>query len=392
MRRQSPICALLALCLLPVALTATPDLRHGFAAADLTVFPDDRLPHRFYYLPGALVIATTDDGAPDLHLLSTRYTGTRAAGDQGTFLTRSILTFRVRLDSPTFDLLAAAKKEIEASGQRRVDLRPMPILRTESVLVYAALNPETGEIEESTLLPGGSLEKSTGTETSGTYWRQRVLALRLGDQDAQLLLHALEAGQVAMSLGWALLANAISSSEEFSELSGSPELVAAMRERLDLENPDAEAPRPVVVRAGATAVELDTAKWPHLLRKIDLNSEVPPGYAALQIYCYDFRNTLTTDTFEKRIDLLAQSVAGPSVGLSVIFNSDAPDLYSHTARFSVAVRLDQPFKYRVREIALDGQERLVTDWTESHSWADILDITRRPAEEETDHEPSFIDS
>ncbi len=391
MRSSCVLCALLAFCLVPVSLRATPDLRRGFAAAELTVFPDDRLAHRFYYLPGAFTIATTDDGAPDLHLLSMRYTGTRAAGDQGTFLTRSILTIRIILESPDSELLEAAKRELQTSRRRRVDLRPMPMQRTESAVVYAALNPETGETGDSTLLPSGSLEESTEAETSGTYWSQRVFTLRLGDQDAQLLLHAFEAGQMAMSLGWALVANAISTSQEFSELSGSPELVAALRERLDLENPEGEAVRPVVVRAGATAVELDTARWPHLLKKIDLNSAVPPGYAALQIYCYDFRNGLAKDTFEKRIDLSAQSVAGTPVGLSVIFKSDTPDLYSHTARFSIAVRLDQPFSYRVREVALDGQERLVTDWTESHSWADVLDITRRPSEEEIEHEASLID-
>jgi hypothetical protein len=52
-------------------------------------------------------------------------------------------------------------------------------------------------------------------------------------------------------------------------------------------------------------------------------------------------------------------------------------LFGRSLRFPVAVRLDRPYRYRVIEIAEDGQTT-TTPWKEMTSWTPILDITRRP--------------
>lgn len=48
----------------------------------------------------------------------------------------------------------------------------------------------------------------------------------------------------------------------------------------------------------------------------------------------------------------------------------------HRLRFPFAVRLDSPLRFRVREIASDGEE---TDfgWQE-RSWVGVLDVTTSP--------------
>jgi hypothetical protein len=60
------------------------------------------------------------------------------------------------------------------------------------------------------------------------------------------------------------------------------------------------------------------------------------------------------------------------------FGRDRPDLYAHSLRFGVAVRLDRPYRYRVTEVADDGTST-VTPWREKTSWAELLDVTT-PAE------------
>ena len=62
---------------------ATPDLRASRTAGLLTVYADDSRRDVFYYGTGALALAASADGSPDLHLLYTRYIGTLAAGDSG---------------------------------------------------------------------------------------------------------------------------------------------------------------------------------------------------------------------------------------------------------------------------------------------------------------------
>jgi len=132
-----------------------------------------------------------------------------------------------------------------------------------------------------------------------------------------------------------------------------------------------------LVRAGATSVTADAARWPDLLRRVDINEGIPPAYALLDIYCYDFRDELRADLYLKRVQIEAEGVAGDPVHREVIFERSAPDLYAHSLRFPFAVRLDHPYRYRVIEVSRDGR---VTEgnWIKVESWARPLDVTSTP--------------
>jgi hypothetical protein len=361
---------------------AAPDLRQARRAGALTVYPDDARGNLFYFPPGDLAIATAEGGAPDIHLLHARYTGSAATGDRGMALIRSIFTVRLVMNGPTLPAISEARTTLSAAMGKSIELRPLPIRRVESAIVYGAAHESgdrqaTGESERA--LPSGHFEatESDAPQREG-YWTERLYTLGLGAADAQLLSDALEHGRLALSVGYAFLADGIGPDEPLQELSGSPQLVAELtkqiesRPRVPAEGETRPAPR--VVRAGAVAVTADLARWPRIIRRIDINESAPPGYAALDVYCYDFTQGADSPFYETQVEIQAAGVGGRPVMLTATFSRTQPDLYARSLRFPVAVRMDRPYRFRVLVVAQDGTSK-TTAWRERSSWTELLDVT-----------------
>lgn len=374
-------CVFTGLLLLAVAVSAValPDFSNKQMAGSLIVYPDDKLKGVFYYQPGDLILATDQEGKPELNLLQIRYTGTAARDDRMVTMFRSLLTFRIVMNGPTPDEVRAAKEAL-ASGGRRIELRPLPVRRLEAALVYALIQ-STEEEKETGVLPGGHFESAEGGgETDRhAYWNERVYTLSLDVNNAQVFWDTLEKGQVALSLGYAFFADGIAPDQELVSLSGSPELVDALHQQLkekqsSEENEEEEMPDAVLVKAGATSVTVDASKWPDLLHRVDLNESVPPGYAVLDVYCYDFNNNIRTDLYKKEVEIEAEGVGGRAVRLHTEFHSKQPDLYARSIHFPFAVRLDRPYRYRIVEIAKDGNIS-TGPWIARESWTQLLDVT-----------------
>jgi hypothetical protein len=373
---------LAALLLCAPSAAAEPDLRQARTAGPLTVYPDNNRRNLFYYRPGDLRIATRENDAPDVHLLHVRYTGSVVNRDQGTTILRSIFTVRVVMNGPTPMELSAARTALAADLGGAIELRPLPIRRLESVIVYAPISPTAADRQPSpsTPMPPGHFEEGETAPSRDGYWTERVYTLGLGPEDAQLLSSALEHGQVALSIGYAFLADGIGPDQPLQELSGSPALVEALTKVIAppassaTGGPDSRREqRPAhLVRAGAIAVTADLRRWPQLLRRLDVNEAAPPGYAALDVYCYDF-NQGESPLYEKQIEIEAAGVGGP-VTLTTSFSRSQPDIYARSLRFPVAVRLDRPYRFRVVEIAADGSSR-TTAWRQQTSWTALLDVT-----------------
>ena len=373
------------------AASAAPDLRKGRPAGSLTVYPDDVRPRLYYYAPGELAIATREGGAPDVHLLHVRYTGSVVTRDQGTALLRSIFSVRVVLSGPTAAQLAEGRKRLADETGASVELRPLPIRRLESAIVYApivepaaaAASPGSpgGEPASPRALPAGHFEPSERAATSPQgYWSERVYTLRLAAEDAQVLSTALERGQVAVSIGYAFVAEGIAPEQPVQELTGTPVLVQQLTALLtDPPRPStpsagaAGGSRLHVVRAGAIGITADLAAWPEIVRRMDINEAVPPAYAALDVHCYDFQAG-ESPLYEKQIQIEAAGVGGRPVTIGASFTRTQPDLYARSVRFPVAVRLDRPFRFRVVEIARDCTST-TTAWREQASWTQLLDVT-----------------
>jgi hypothetical protein len=381
-RRAIGVIAGLVLLTLAAPAVATPDLRKGRLVGVLTVFPDDNQPGRFYYPPGDLTIAQDAAGKPHLHFLHVRYTGSGAMGDRGLAVFRSVLTLRVVLAGPTLaDVKSVRDALVRANPRLSIELRPLSIRRLEAALVYAPVTAAAATPAKE--LPAGHFEGEAEAEgkaapAQGEYWRERTFTIGMASDAAQLFSGALEQGQLALSVGYAFYADGVAPTEPIAELKGTPELLAALRARLEAQGRPAGDPAraPQLVRAGAIAVTADTKKWPELVRRLDVNETAPPGYAALDIYCYDFNNDLRPDLYEKDVAIEAQGVGGAPVRLLAVFRRDQPDLVARTLRFPVAVRLDRPYRYRLIEIALDGRSTQTT-WRVHESWAQILDVTSK---------------
>jgi hypothetical protein len=378
------VAAALGMVLAATPALAMPDLRQPRSAGPLTVYPDDTRRAVFYYPPGELTIAVKDGGF-DVHLLHARYTGSVATGDRGATMVRSIFTLRLVMNGPTPVELTAARRELTASiGGGAVELRPLPIRRLESAIVYASA-PTTSAGPEAapppaTTLPPGHAEETDAPRPRDGYWTERVYTLGLEATDAQLLSEALERGSLALSVGYAFLADGIASDQPLQELTGTPALVEALKKQLeagapkDSKDSKESASGPYVVRAGAVGVTVDVKQFPRIVQRIDINDSAPPGYAALDIYCYDFNQGGESALYEKQIEIEAAGIGGRRVQLKAVFSRAHPDLFARSLRFPVAVRLDKPYRYRVIEIAQDGTEK-TSEWRDRSSWTELLDVT-----------------
>jgi hypothetical protein len=359
---------------------AQPDLRRPLAAAALTLFPDDRRPDLFYYTPGDLALGSDAAGHPDIRLLEMRYYGTGADGHPGLIHFRALLSFRVEMAGPGHDELESALAELEAQ-HGRVELRPLPIRRIEAAVVYAPIG-EPGAAErpsdEGGALRDGHFEPGDSAAEGGDgFWRERVYTLRLDPFSAQALRWALENGRTLISFGYAIFADGIGPDTPLEDLSGSPELIAALSESLGAAGDSASgtsAPRGVLVHAGASAITVDAARDSGLVQSIDINEQMPPGYPVLEVRCYDFRDGLRPDLYEKAVEIEAEAVNGRTVRMTVSFGLAQPDLYVSRPRSRFALRLDRPYRYRLLEVRRDG-ELIEHAWQERESWAEMLDVT-----------------
>lgn len=319
---------------------ARPDLRQPRTAGPLTVYPDDTRRNLFFYPPGDLELGTRQNGEPDVRLLHARYTGSAATADRGRAVLRSILSLRLIMAGPTQAEVAAARAALTAQGVGTIELRPLPIRRLDAALVYATVAGEQP-------LPSGHFEAADGSPPRDGYWTERIYTLGLGPEDAQLLSTALERGGLALTVGYTFFADGI--------------------------GPD-KTSGPYMVKAGAVGVTADVARWPGLVQRVDINDSAPPGYAALDIYCYDFNQATAPALYEKQVEIEAQSVGGQPARLTATFSRAQPDLYARSVRFPVAVRLDRPYRFRVVEVSEDGTSKS-TPWRERTSWAELLDVT-----------------
>lgn len=361
---------------------ARPDLRQPRAAGPLTVYPDDTRRNLFFYPPGDLEIGTRQNGEPDVRLLHARYTGSAATADRGLAVLRSIFSLRLVMAGPTQAEIAAARAALKAPGLGTVELRPLPIRRLDSALVYATVAPTTaGESAPpqdagEQPLPPGHFEAAEGSPPREGYWTERIYTLGLGPEDAQLLSTALERGGLALTVGYAFFADGIGPDRPLEQLSGSAAVVAELGKLIDSRAKAAgdTTSGPHMVKAGAVGVTADVARWPGLVQRVDINDSAPPGYAALDIYCYDFNQVNSPALYEKQVEIEAQGVGGQPARLTATFSRAQPDLYARSVRFQVAVRLDRPYRFRVVEVGEDGTSRS-TPWRERTSWAELLDVT-----------------
>ena len=368
----------LALIVLVIAapVSAAPDYHSERAVGHLRIYSDATNARLFYYAPPEIQLVRDADGKPDFHFLETRYTGSALSRDASLSRHASLLSFRLRLPHIPAEELAQAARTLGGA-----EIRPLPIRSLKTALVYATVGEASPPPAP---LPSGRFESGAEDQGSdvGSYWTERVCTVGLDSLTAQVFRVALESHQVILSVGYAFVVRDTVGDQGLDQLTGTPALVEELKGQLSSNGAPRDSAAGVsspwrVVRAGAIEIELDTKRWPELMRRVDLNDRAPPGYAALDVYCYDFNNDIRPDLAEKRVEIDAESIGGRRVKLDTVFRRSDPDIYSAGIRFPVAVRLDRPYRYRLSETKLDGRNT-AGRWREVATWNQILDVTSPP--------------
>ncbi len=366
---------------LPVIVTAQPDFSRATVVEDLKCFPDATDVRTYYYEPGKLAIATNDEDKPDFKFIQLRYTGTAAYGDQGNFRFRNILRFRVLMTQPEKQQLLAVKLALAKTQNRTtIDLRPMPIRNINTVLVFTPIDGSVSLPGDTTTLYGGnfSADGKQGVSQRGMYWKERDFSMRLDNESSQALAGAFEKGQLLMSVGYAFFSEGVNSITNDFQISGNKVFTEELQKKLS-EAQDSLKVNEHCVMTDALAVHIDTEKWPDLVSQIDINEEIPPGYAALEIRCYDFNNNLDSTLYVKKIEVKATGVGGNNVITQVSFSRKTPDIYAQDIHFNYAVKMDEPFYYRITTVSDEGMPQK-TGWIEQQSWTSLIDITGTTAQ------------
>lgn len=327
----------------------------------------------FYYAPGDLKLALEPDGKPEFQLVEMRYTGSSAYGDQGKNHFMNVVQFTVIMEQATADALRAAREEL---GDKNVDLRPLPVRSIEAFMVAAVgEGSEKGSYKK--IGKDGSFQAEGEKGASGKYgfWTERTFTLKLEDHEAQLLWDQVANGQLSLSLGYTFYADMLPGAKADMKISGDAKLAS----NFETSNEDLLMVDTLVVmqpvKSDAFAVSIDVARWPGVLKKIDLNEGIPPAYAVLEVRCFDFADGLRPDLAVKGIDVAAMGVGGQMITIPTQkFLAAEPDLYARQIRFPYAVKLTMPYRYRVVEYTTDG-DKVLSAWKVADSWGSHLDIT-----------------
>ncbi len=373
MHTKSKIAGLLLLAALPHVLLGQPDFSRPVEAAGIRCFFDSSDEQMIYYSPGALSIARDREEQPDFNFLQTRYTGNVIYDDRNSIRFNSVIRFRVVMEQIPAEKIGAIKS-ILRPGKNSVQLRPLPLSDIKSNLVFTPVE-KNSPASDTTTFSGGNLsaENRKGRSQKGTYWREREYSLRLEKHSSQAVRNMLEKGQTLMSLTYAFFSDGVNAPPETLLSNGEKKLLEEITETVEQKRDSVEIKR-VCVRSDAFSVRLDAGKWPELMRQVDINEQVPPGYAALEVRCYDFNNRLRSGLFAKQIEIKAKGAGRGDVVSKAAFSKEDPDINVHHIKFPYAVRLDQPFYYRVTSISQEKPPER-TPWIKRERWADIIDIT-----------------
>ena len=362
--------------LVPVCfLLAQPNLATKQAVGDIMVYQDFYKKDLFYYAPYGLELVRFENGKPDFKFLQIRYTGTRATSDQGEKRFKSLIHFKVSQYIPNKEELRTLKETLKQKKYYVNELQPIPISNLNAHLIYAATN-ENDSINNK--ISGGFFENTTESPL-GINWKERDFTIRLNEHDSELFWNNLHGDQPTLSVNYSFSSKFMNSVTDEVKLTGNGELRETLEESLtQIDSTKTDSLSEHIFMSASLNIQVDTNKWPDLLKRVDINeSTIPPDYAAIDIYCFDFNNEIVKDMYSKRVEIKAKGVSGSDIILKRSFNVNEPEVYAQTIRFSHAIKLSQPYEYRITKIFTDGSyER--SKWIVNENWHERLDITQKP--------------
>jgi hypothetical protein len=334
----------------------------------VVIYQDNTNITRFYYAPYGLKLVKDDEGKPDFKFIQMRYTGTKLTKNQGTSSFNSLLRFKVANHVPSMKQRENIKNIIRSKGRIISKLQPLPIHNLKASLKHAGENDSVAKKFNNGFFEGP--EKVS----ANSYWTERDFTLRLNNEDAQLFWTTFQGNQPTISVDYTYFTKVLNGMENELTVSGSESFTEAMKERFTQEDSLNNSLKEEIVISGILTINVDTKKWPELIKQIDINEQIPPDYAALDVYCFDFNNDIRKDISSKRVEIKARGVGNGEINFKTTFRAAEPDIYAKTIRFIYAVKLDEAYSYRITEIFNDGRLKK-SDWEQVENWHQILDIT-----------------
>ncbi|CAL2102223.1 conserved protein of unknown function [Tenacibaculum sp. 190130A14a] len=362
--------------LLPIYMVfGQPNLASKQLVDSVVVYQDFYKKGVFYYAPYGLELIKSEEGKPSFKFLQIRYTGTRATADQGTKRFRSLIHFKVVQHIPTKERLARVREFLKNSNKNIKELQPIAVSNLKAYLTHGASDYNDTITNK---VSGGFFENSQD-ESSATNWKERDFTIRLSEHDSQIFWSTLQGEQPTLSVNYTFSAKFLNADATELKLTGNGDLRKTLEESLSsIDSTKTNNLSEQIFKSEALNIQIDTQKWPDLLKRVDINQRtIPPDYAALDIYCFDFNNDIAEGVYAKRIEIKAKGVSGSDIVLKKMFKANEPEVYAQTIRFTHAVKLSEPYEYRITTIFTDGTyER--SKWKENESWHERLDITQKP--------------
>lgn len=359
-----------SLCILNTAIGQV-DFATKSVIDDVLLYQDSKDKSIFYYAPYGLQLVKSENGKPDFKFIQMRYTGTKLTNNQGNFKFKSLLRFKVANHVPSMEKRDRIKTIIRNEGMIITKLKPLPIHNLKASLKHAA------ESDTVAKKYNNGFFESAEEASANSYWTERDFTLRLNNTDAQLFWTTFQGEQPTISVDYTFFAKGLNSLNNELSVSGSETYTKAMKNRI-AQNEDSinNSLNEKIVISGILSINVDTKKWPELLKQIDINERIPPDYAAIDVYCFDFNNEIRNDISAKRVEIKAKSVGNGEVDFKATFRAAEPDILAKTIRFIYAVKLNEAYSYRITEIFNDGRLKK-SNWEKVKNWHQILDITSR---------------
>lgn len=352
---------------------AAPRLDAGFTLDSQLVFPDHERTDVYYLSPPPVRIAEIDD-RPDIKLSLTYYVGSGLRDDRDKRIARWALQVGIERTPRSSVMRARFEAMLKTEVGRGAELHEIPVLGVPTSVEFGTIDTPEDRLR---LGYGHVLGKSAADKTSGSgradsaYWTKRKLSFHLGPFDGVALREAMQEGGALMTVSYGYRVAGVVRDQD-SEW---------MRDHDVATRKTPGAPEPIwqpttrLVAPDSLAIDIDAKAHPDFVSTTDLHTLAPPGYAGLLVLSTDFQLDPADYLFEeKEVEIEASSVAGSPVRTTVRFPADDPEVTLLRADFGYAVRVDRPYRYRIRAYDLEGQE-LVSDWVQEDQWARPLDIS-----------------
>ncbi|GGD11473.1 hypothetical protein [Hyunsoonleella pacifica] len=347
-------------------LSAQPEFGSREEIEGIVIFHDKTSPLLFYYEPGDLILDKTANGTPDFRFLDMRYTGTKCYDDIGEKRFKSLLQFGVVMKKIEPETLKRIKTRLKKHGN--IKIKPLPISHINTRLILPVENNKYATIDHD-----GALEAAdkSGFSSSKSFWTKRTYTVSLTKYESQLFNKQLKNKLIGLSLNYSYNANVWFPNEE--SISGSRDVKAHFEKDSVLDT--ANNIKNKIVKNNTLSIEIDTDKFTEVIKQIDLNEEIPPTYAAVEVKCYDFTENLRPELYMKIIEVEAVSVNNSEpITYKVKFLEKHPSLFTQHINFPYAVNMNLPMRYRVTEIDTNGKRKIL-DWVEKPECSSVIDVT-----------------